>query len=62
MLVGLLYERRHTRMFKEFGGLKQRMPIYAAIFLIVILGATHSRGVPAAAPVAIGSEQASRIC
>jgi NADH-quinone oxidoreductase subunit M len=44
LLVGLLYERRHTRMFKEFGGLKQRMPIYAAIFLIVMLSSVGLPG------------------
>ena len=44
LLVGLIYERRHTRMFKEFGGLKQRMPIYAAIFLIVMLSSVGLPG------------------
>ncbi|MBS1706993.1 MAG: NADH-quinone oxidoreductase subunit M [Armatimonadetes bacterium] len=37
LLIGLLYERIHTRMFKDLGGLKAQMPIYAAIFLIVML-------------------------
>lgn len=37
LMIGLLYERRHTRMFADFGGLKAQMPIYAAIFLIVML-------------------------
>jgi NADH-quinone oxidoreductase subunit M len=44
LLVGLIYERRHTRMFKEFGGLKQRMPIYSAIFLIVMLSSVGLPG------------------
>ena len=44
LLVGLIYERRHTRLFKEFGGLKQRMPIYAAIFLIVMLSSVGLPG------------------
>lgn len=37
LLIGLIYERRHTRMFKDFGGLKAQMPIYATMFLIVML-------------------------
>jgi NADH-quinone oxidoreductase subunit M len=44
LLVGLLYERRHTRMFKEFGGLKAQMPIYAAIFLIIMLSSVGLPG------------------
>lgn len=37
LLVGMLYERRHTRLFTEFGGLKAQMPVYAAFFLIFML-------------------------
>ncbi len=37
LLIGLLYERIHTRMFKDMGGLKAQMPIFAALFLIVML-------------------------
>ena len=33
MLVGFLYDRRHTRRISDFGGLKKSMPLYAAIFL-----------------------------
>jgi NADH-quinone oxidoreductase subunit M len=44
LLVGLLYERRHTRMFKEFGGLKAQMPVYAALFLIVMLSSVGLPG------------------
>lgn len=44
LLVGLIYERRHMRMFKEFGGLKQRMPVYSAIFLIVMLSSVGLPG------------------
>ena len=33
MLVGFLYERRHTRRISDFGGIKATMPKYAAIFL-----------------------------
>jgi len=37
LLIGLIYERTHTRMFKDYGGLKAQMPIFAALFLIVML-------------------------
>jgi NADH-quinone oxidoreductase subunit M len=37
LAVGLIYERRHTRMIKDFGGLSKQMPLYAALFMIVTL-------------------------
>ncbi|HEX9884740.1 MAG TPA: NADH-quinone oxidoreductase subunit M, partial [Desulfobaccales bacterium] len=37
LIVGMIYERRHTRMIADFGGLSTPMPIYAAIFMIVTL-------------------------
>ena len=37
LLVGMIYERRHTRMIEEFGGLSKVMPIYATFFMIVTL-------------------------
>jgi len=37
LIVGMLYERRHTRMIEEFGGLAKVMPVYATLFLIVTL-------------------------
>ncbi|MFZ5453694.1 MAG: NADH-quinone oxidoreductase subunit M [Thermodesulfobacteriota bacterium] len=37
LIVGMVYERRHTRMIADFGGLSTPMPIYAAIFMIVTL-------------------------
>jgi NADH-quinone oxidoreductase subunit M len=33
LLVGIIYERRHTRNVSEFGGLSHVMPGYAAVFL-----------------------------
>ena len=35
--MGLIYERRHTREIKEFGGLSNVMPVYATLFMIVML-------------------------
>jgi len=37
LLVGVVYDRRHTRLIEEFGGLANRMPVYAAFFLVVTL-------------------------
>jgi len=37
LLVGVIYERRHTRLISEFGGLTKIMPKYAVIFMIVTL-------------------------
>ncbi|MCH7904980.1 MAG: NADH-quinone oxidoreductase subunit M [Armatimonadetes bacterium] len=44
LLVGLLYERIHTRMFKDMGGLKTRMPIFAALFLLIMLSSVGLPG------------------
>jgi NADH-quinone oxidoreductase subunit M len=44
LLVGMIYERRHTRAIAEFGGIAHRMPLYAGAFLIVTLS---SIGLPA---------------
>jgi NADH-quinone oxidoreductase subunit M len=37
LCVGMVYERRHTRMIADFGGLSKVMPIFATIFMIVTL-------------------------
>ncbi len=37
LLVGIIYERRHTRMIEDFGGLSRTLPIFAAFFMIVTL-------------------------
>jgi NADH-quinone oxidoreductase subunit M len=37
LCVGILYERRHTRMIADFGGLAKTVPIFATIFMIVTL-------------------------
>ena len=44
LLVGIVYERRHTRMIAEYGGLAKVMPVYATLFLIAALS---SMGLPA---------------
>ncbi|MBZ5495105.1 MAG: NADH-quinone oxidoreductase subunit M [Acidobacteriia bacterium] len=37
LLVGMIYERRHTRLISDFGGLAHRNPVLAALFLVVTL-------------------------
>lgn len=37
LLVGFIYERRHTRAISEFGGLSNVMPVYATIFVITTM-------------------------
>ena len=37
LLVGVMYERRHTRLIAEYGGLSKIMPVYAAIFLVITM-------------------------
>jgi NADH-quinone oxidoreductase subunit M len=44
LLVGMVYERRHTRMIAEYGGLAKQMPVFATFFLIAALS---SMGLPA---------------
>jgi len=36
LLVGMIYDRRHTKQIAEFGGLQKVMPIYAGFFLFMI--------------------------
>lgn len=37
MLVGVLYERRHTKKIADFGGIMKVMPVFSIIFIIVVL-------------------------
>jgi len=37
LIVGIVYERRHTREISEYGGLSKVMPIYAAVFMIMTM-------------------------
>lgn len=44
LLVGVIYERRHTRKIADFGGLWKVIPVFSVIFLVVTLS---SIGLPA---------------
>ena len=37
MCVGVLYDRRKTKMIKEFGGLAHNMPIFALVYAVVLM-------------------------
>ncbi len=43
LLVGIMYEQRHTRMISDYGGIAKVVPVYAALFLIIALA---SMGMP----------------
>jgi NADH-quinone oxidoreductase subunit M len=43
LMVGMIYERRHTRLIAELGGIQKVAPIFAAAFTIIMLS---SVGVP----------------
>jgi NADH-quinone oxidoreductase subunit M len=44
LIVGIVYERRHTRDIAEYAGLSKVMPVFAAVFLIMTMS---SIGLPA---------------
>ena len=37
LLVGVIYERRHTRLIEDYGGIAGVVPVYTGIFLLVTL-------------------------
>jgi NADH-quinone oxidoreductase subunit M len=37
LLVGIIYERRHTRMLSDYGGIAKVMPVYAMMFMIITM-------------------------
>jgi len=70
LVVGMLYERRHTREIAQFGGLAHVMPVYASFTLVIFLasvgvlgglGHRARRGVPAVAlPARVLGQAAKR--
>jgi NADH-quinone oxidoreductase subunit M len=43
LLVGVLYDQRHTRMLADFGGVARVMPVFSTLFIITVLA---SAGLP----------------
>ncbi|MEX2573687.1 MAG: NADH-quinone oxidoreductase subunit M [Balneolaceae bacterium] len=37
LIVGMLYDRRHTRMIRDFGGIARVIPVFAVAFMITML-------------------------
>ncbi len=44
LIVGVIYDRMHSREISDYGGLVHRMPIYAFVFMVIMLA---SIGLPA---------------
>ncbi|MDF3819441.1 NADH-quinone oxidoreductase subunit M [Leptospira sp. 96542] len=44
LMIGMVYERSHTRNISEFGGLAKQMPIFSTIFFIAILSSVGLPG------------------
>lgn len=44
LLVGVVYERRHTRLLADYGGLATAMPVYATLFVITVLSSVGLPG------------------
>jgi NADH-quinone oxidoreductase subunit M len=64
LLVGMLYERRHTRAIEDFGGIGAVAPVYSGVFLIVTLsslGLPGLNGFVGEFFILLGSFEANRI-
>jgi NADH-quinone oxidoreductase subunit M len=46
LIVGLIYERRHTRMIEEYGGLWKVMPVFAVFFMVMMLSSIGMPAIP----------------
>ncbi len=44
LIVGILYERSHTRLIKDYGGVSKQMPVFSAFFLICMLSSVGLPG------------------
>ena len=44
LLIGMIYERRHTREIKDFGGIAKVMPLFAVAFMIMTLSSVALPG------------------
>jgi len=44
LIVGILYERSHTRLIKDFGGVASQMPVFTAFFLVCMLSSVGLPG------------------
>ncbi|MFH1114106.1 MAG: NADH-quinone oxidoreductase subunit M [Pseudomonadota bacterium] len=44
LIVGMIYERRHTRLISEFGGISKVMPLFAVFFMVFTLSSVGLPG------------------
>jgi NADH-quinone oxidoreductase subunit M len=44
LLVGVIYERRHTRLLADYGGIARTMPLYATLFIVSVLSSVGLPG------------------
>ncbi len=44
LCVGILYERSHTRLIKDYGGVSRKMPVFAALFMVCMLSSVGLPG------------------
>jgi NADH-quinone oxidoreductase subunit M len=44
LLVGVVYERRHTRLLADYGGIGRTMPVYTVFFIIAVLSSVGLPG------------------
>lgn len=64
LMVGMLYNRRHTRQLADFGGLWKQIPVYGFLFLIVALssaGLPGLNGFVGEFNILLGAFQANRV-
>lgn len=64
LLVGMIYERRHTRLIEDFGGIAKVMPVFAAFFMIVTLssiGLPFTNGFVGEFLILLGTWQANEV-
>ncbi|MBI1988060.1 MAG: NADH-quinone oxidoreductase subunit M [Nitrospinae bacterium] len=62
LIVGMVYERRHTRMISEYGGLSHQVPVFTVIFAITMfssIGLPGLNGFVGEFLILIGAFQAS---
>jgi NADH-quinone oxidoreductase subunit M len=63
LLIGFLYERRHTRQIRAFGGLAKRVPVMAGLWLLVSLSSLALPGLNGFVgefPILLGTFQSNR--
>jgi NADH-quinone oxidoreductase subunit M len=64
LMVGMLYNRRHTRMLDEFGGLWKQVPLFGSLFILVALssaGLPGLNGFVGEFNILLGAFQANRV-